>query len=147
MNNIITVARQEIGYTEIPKYSNSTKYGAWFGLDEVPWCAIFVCWVYYHAGYPLGNMGWSKGFAGCQSGLKLFSDKNEITTTPQEGDLVFFDWNGDGRFDHVGLYVEKIDDQHFSTIEGNTSYTNQSNGEKSKKESGQYIMQCLYILR
>ena len=45
------------------------------------------------------------------------------------GDLVFFDWNLDGRFDHVGMFLEFNDNNFtFNTVEGNTSMTNQSNG-------------------
>ena len=39
-----------------------------------------------------------------------------------------FDWNEDGRFDHTGIFVKKIDENTFETIEGNTSLKNQSNG-------------------
>ena len=51
-----------------------------------------------------------------------------VTTKPQAGDLVFFDWNGDKRYDHVGIFVEWVSKTEFTTIEGNTSDTNQSNG-------------------
>jgi len=44
------------------------------------------------------------------------------------GDIVFFDWNADGRFDHTGIFVKQIDQNHFETVEGNTSLKNQSNG-------------------
>lgn len=128
MNKIIQVAEAEIGYTEIPANSNKTKYGKWFGYDGVAWCAIFVSWCYDKAGYPLGNIGYLKGYAGCQSGVAFFTKTKRITTNPVEGDIVFFDWNGDGRFDHTGIFVKWIDKTTFETIEGNTSLTNQSNG-------------------
>lgn len=128
MKKIIEIAEAEIGYTEIPANSNKTKYGKWFGYDGVAWCAIFVSWCYDKAGYPLGNIGYLKGYAGCQSGVDYFKRKNRIITNPVEGDIVFFDWNGDGRFDHTGIFVKWIDKTTFETIEGNTSLTNQSNG-------------------
>ncbi len=40
----VAVAKGEIGTTEQPIGSNQTKYGAWFGADGSPWCAIFVSW-------------------------------------------------------------------------------------------------------
>lgn len=128
LNKIISIASNEIGYEETPRNSNKTKYGEWFGLDGCAWCGIFVSWCYFKAGYTLGNIGFSKGFAGCQTAVKYFRESKCITNDPQEGDIVFFDWNGDGRYDHTGLFVKWINSTHFETIEGNTSLLNQSNG-------------------
>ena len=44
------------------------------------------------------------------------------------GDIVLYDWQGDGRYDHTGLFLKQIDTNTFATIEGNTSTANQSNG-------------------
>jgi len=42
-------------------------------------------------------------------------------TDPQVGDIVFYDWGGDGVSDHVGI-VEKVNsDGSIVAIEGNTS--------------------------
>lgn len=126
--SLIGVALGEIGVTESPKNSNKTKYGKWFGLDGVAWCGIFVSWCYAQAGRPLPNIGFSKGFAGCQTAVAYFKKNKKITTEPKEGDIVFFDFNSDGRYDHTGLFVKWIDANQFETIEGNTSLTNDSNG-------------------
>ena len=128
MNKIIEVAENEIGYKEDPANSNLTKYGNWFGFDGVAWCGMFVSWCYYMAGFPLPNIGFRKGFAGCQTAVKYFKEKNLITKEPAPGDIVFFDWNGDGRYNHTGLFVKFLEDGYFETIEGNTSVSNQSNG-------------------
>jgi hypothetical protein len=48
---------------------------------------------------------------------------------PQPGWLVVYNWNGDGKSDHVGL-VERIAGTTLHTIEFNTSATNDSNGGK-----------------
>ncbi len=127
---IIQIARTEIGVSEQPPNSNKQKYGEWFGWNGVAWCAQFVSWCYSTAGFPLGNIGFVKGFAGCQSAYSHFLATKEITTHPQEGDIVLFDWNSDHRYDHVGLFVKWIDEKKgvFETIEGNTSLTNDSNG-------------------
>jgi len=127
MNKIVEIARNEVGYTETPPGSNRTKYGKWFGLDGMPWCGIFVSWVYSRAGYPLGNIGFRNGFAGCQTAVAYFRKKNMITDTPAAGDIVFFDWNGDGRYDHCGIFLSESDNK-FMSIEGNTSAANNSNG-------------------
>mgnify|MGYP003473234462 FL=1 len=128
MSKIVEVATKEIGTKESPKNSNKTKYGKWFGYDGVPWCAMFVSWCYAMAGEPLPAIGFKKGFAGCQTGYAFFKKNKWITTNPKSGDIVLFDWNGDGRYDHTGIFVKWIDKIHFETIEGNTSLTNQSNG-------------------
>ena len=126
---IIEVAQMEIGVKESPANTNKTKYGKWFGFDGVPWCAIFVSWVYAMAGFQLGKIGFLRGMAGCQTAVAHFRKQKEITSTPQEGDIVFFDWNADGRYDHVGIFVKWVEQgKSFETIEGNTSLTNQSNG-------------------
>lgn len=130
---VVEVALKEVGYKETPTNSNKTKYGKWFGLDGVAWCGIFVSWVYNQSGVSLGNIGFTKGYAGCQSAVAHFIKTKEVTKNPQIGDIVFFDWNLDGRYDHTGIFNGWIDDKTFSTIEGNTSLTNQSNGGEVMK--------------
>ena len=130
---IIEIAKKQVGVKESPPNSNKTKYGAWFGLNGVAWCGIFVSWVYDKAGQNLGKIGFMKGFAGCQTAVAYFKKHGKITTTPIEGDIVFFGWNKDGRYDHTGLFVRWMDDNTFETIEGNTSLTNNSNGGEVMK--------------
>ena len=127
---IVDLAFKEVGVVEYPKNSNKTKYGEWFGYNGVAWCAIFVSWVYSQAGFPLKKMGYTKGFAGCRPALKLFRERGEVVEVPTVGDIVFFDWEGDEKSDHVGIFngwANKERTQMY-TIEGNTSKTNQSNG-------------------
>ena len=48
---------------------------------------------------------------------------------PQPGDIVFFDWNKDGRYDHTGIFESFIEGYaYFNCIEGNTAVGNDSNG-------------------
>jgi hypothetical protein len=135
---IILVAEKEIGYTENPPGTNKTKYGKWFGFDGVAWCGMFVSWCYYHAGFSLGNIGFSKGFAGCGTAYDHFRKTGQLTLTPVAGDIVLLDWNGDGRYDHTCIFVKKISDTTFESIEGNTSVTNQSNGGQVQRRSRPY---------
>jgi len=128
MNEIIRIAEKEIGQTEKPANSNKTKYGKWFGFDGVAWCGIFVSWCYAQAGFPLPKIGFTKGYAGCQTAVAFFKKSNQVTSKPVEGDIVFFDWNADGRYDHTGLFVKWVNDKEFETIEGNTAVGNDSNG-------------------
>jgi hypothetical protein len=126
MNKILEIASKEVGYIETA--GNKTKYGKWFGLDGVAWCAMFVSWCYFKANKQLPKIGFTLGFAGCQTGHEFFKKKGWITTTPVAGDIVLFDWNGDGRYDHTGIFDGFIDSFQFRTIEGNTSSKNDSNG-------------------
>lgn len=128
MRTILEVATAEIGTKESPVNSNHTKYGEWFGWDGVAWCAIFVSWCYAQAGFPIKGMGWSKGFAGCQNAYAYFKKSNMLVGDPLPGDIVLYDWNGDKRFDHTGIFKEKIDAIKFIAIEGNTGIGNDSNG-------------------
>lgn len=135
---IVEIAEKEIGTTEYPANTNKTKYGAWFGLNGLAWCAIFVSWCYDKAGFPLGNIGFTKGFAGCQTAVAFFTKTKRLTNYPVAGDIVFFDWDGNTRFDHAGIYVRHIDDDFFETIEGNTSIRNQSNGGQVMRRKRRY---------
>lgn len=127
---ILQTAKKEIGTKEYPANSNKTKYGKWFGLDGLAWCGQFVSWVYAQSGFPLPSIGYLKGFAGCQTAHAFFVKNNWITNDPRPGDIVLYDWNSDGRYDHTGIFIGWIDTRKgtFEAVEGNTSLTNQSNG-------------------
>lgn len=146
MNKIIEVAKSQIGVTESPKNSNLTKYGLWFGWNGVMWCAQFVSWCYATAGVKLPKIGFSKpGFAGCQTAVAYFKKENKITQNPVEGDIVFFDWNGDGRYDHTGLFVKDNGiGGEFTTIEGNTAIGNDSNGGQVMERTRKYG-NCIFV--
>lgn len=127
MNQIIELATKEIGYVE--ENGNRTKYGEWFGLNGLPWCGIFVSWVYYFAGFPLPNIGFKKGFAGCQFAYDYFKNMKKLTSNPRAGDIVLYDFDNNGRYDHTGIFVEWTQQKvRFNCIEGNTSTKNQRNG-------------------
>lgn len=142
---IIRIAEGEVGYTETPANTNRTKYGRWFGMDGVAWCGIFCSWVYDKAGANLGRIGFLKGFAGCQTAVAHYRKSGEVVTTPTPGDLVFFDWNKDGRYDHVGIYRSHLSASRFATIEGNTSLANQSNGGQVMERSRSYGKGVLFV--
>jgi len=138
MNKILEVASKEVGQVEVPTNSNKTKYGKWFGFDGVAWCGMFVSWVYFMAGKQLPKIGFSKGFAGCQTAVAYFKKNNQITTKPIPGDIVFFDWNKDGRYDHTGIFIRDLGNGSFESVEGNTSATNQSNGGEVQIRTRRY---------
>ena len=126
---LIKTAIGELGNTEYPMNSNKQKYGEWYGMNGVPYCAIFVSWVFNQTGIPLGIIDTDKGFHYTPSALNHFKKTEELTKNPKTGDIVFFDWQGDGKVDHVGIFLQDNHDKiTFMTIEGNTALGNDSNG-------------------
>ena len=117
--NILDVARSQIGYVETP--SNITRYWAELepGLQGQPWCAGFVSWVFKHAGMTLPAMGKPYGFVYCPSAVAyakahgLFSASGHYAP----GDVVLY---GAGGGDHTGIIVSD-DGATMAVIEGNTS--------------------------
>ena len=142
LSNVVKVARQEVGYIE--RKGNMTKYGEWFGLNGVSWCGIFVSWCYAMGGMPLPNIGFKHGFAGCQTAVHYFATKKMITKNPVAGDIVFYDWQGDGRYDHTGIYLKHNENNTFVAIEGNTSTINQSNGGSVMFRNRNY-KNCIFV--
>jgi hypothetical protein len=130
MSKVVEIASKEIGQGETPKNSNNSKYNKWAKLQSLPWCGMFVSWCYEQVGAPLPKIGFAfHGFAGCQTAVAYFRKNNRVTTNPVPGNIVFFDWNGDGRFDHTGIFVRWIEiGKTFESIEGNTAIGNDSNG-------------------
>ncbi|WP_280267268.1 CHAP domain-containing protein [Nocardia wallacei] len=97
------------------------------GEDNVPgkeydinaaWCASFATWAWKKAGY---QVDWSnKNYVPAiwADAQQLGWDKKIVEAKP--GDMIIFDWNGDGRQDHVGI-VESVNGNKITTIEGNSS--------------------------
>ena len=142
LTNVINVARREVGYIE--EKGNLTKYGKWFGLNGVPWCGIFVSWCYAMGGVKLPNIGFRNGFAGCQTAVEYFRAHYLIVINPIAGDIVFYDWQGDGHFDHTGIFLKHNENNTFVAIEGNTSIKNQSNGGGVMVRTRHY-KNCIFV--
>lgn len=97
-------------------------YWRWYGFSaHVDWCAVFVSWCADQAG--LLDDGSMPKFAVCDDGIRWFVEKGRWfnrNIEPKPGMIIFFDWDGDGRSDHVGI-VEKCEDGLIHTIEGNSN--------------------------
>lgn len=134
LSKVLELARAELGTTEDPPGSNLTKYGFWYGVDGVPWCVIFLCWLFNQAGERMAFFGGGKT-ASCSVLLRWY--KEQGLTVPveqvQKGDIILLNFNGKGTADHCGL-VEFVLPGGWAvgicTIEGNTSPSDgsQSNG-------------------
>lgn len=113
---IVAVALSQVGNV------GGTPYWLWYGFPaKVDWCACFVSWCANECGYI--EAGIYPKFAGCTSGgmawFQAHGQWMDGSYTPNPGDLIFFDWDGSGDADHVGI-VEKAENGRVYTIEGNS---------------------------
>jgi cell wall-associated NlpC family hydrolase len=144
--NVVDAAKSQLNYRETG--NNDTIFGKWYGLNNNPWCAMFVSWCYDQAGLVSKIAAQNKkGFASCDAGLKWFTKKNKIVPVgqAQAGDLVFFQFDKDAQADHVGICASNDGKGFLMVYEGNTSSDSkgsQSNGDGVflKKRSYSLIM-------
>jgi hypothetical protein len=119
-NQFIMAARAEIGVIEGPK-DNETKYGAFTKANFLPWCGSFVNWCANEVGLKIPSV--VSTLAGAQAFIKKDQWEAAEEATPLPGDIVFFDFPGDGidRISHVGIVVRDNGDGTVTCIEGNTA--------------------------
>ena len=110
----------EVALTQLGN-EGGQPYWSWYGFEgRVEWCACFVSWCADQCGYI--ESGIIPKFAGCVDGLNWFKGNGQWKDRnyePQAGDIIFFDWEGDGETDHVGI-VEKCENGVVYTVEGNS---------------------------
>lgn len=116
----LQIARAELGVIEGPK-ENETKYGAFMKANFLPWCGSYVNWCASEAGIKIPNT--VSTLAGAKAFQKAKAWEDAETATPQPGDIVYFDFPGDGveRISHVGIVVKDNGDGTVTCFEGNTS--------------------------
>ena len=111
----------EVALTQLGN-EGGQPYWSWYGFnDRVEWCACFVSWCADQCGYI--DSGLISKFSGCVDGANWFKSNNrwhDRNYEPKAGDIIFFDWEGDGTTDHVGI-VEKCENGTVYTVEGNSS--------------------------
>lgn len=116
---ILSIAAGEIGYQE--QVGGYTKYGAWFGVPNGAWCAMFTSWCAEQCG--LIQSGACPKLSVSNDIMNWFKNKNQWYvggTTPPAGAYIVFDWDKDGIANHIG-FVEDVEDGRVHTIEGNSS--------------------------
>ena len=134
-DNILLVARQEIGYQEGD--NNYTKYGEWYenniakvaGFKNAPWCNMFITWLFDQIGCCNGIVYPNTSPEGSlvSANLEWFEKHNcrySADEMPEPGDLVYYSWTGE-YLDHIGI-CEKVegtkpDNAILTVIEGNMS--------------------------
>ena len=110
---LVNLAKKQVGNV------GGYPYWSWYGFNgRVEWCACFVSWCYNKAGKS------EPRFAGCQSqGVPWFTSHGQWGNRGYKniapGDAIFFDWDGDGGADHVGIVIG-TDGSRVYTVEGNS---------------------------
>lgn len=112
---IVEVAKSQVGNI------GGRPYWSWYGFAEhVDWCACFVSWCADQCGYLEADA--APKFSYCQDGVNWFISHEAWysgSISPKPGMIIFFDWDGNGTADHVGI-VESCKDSVVHTIEGNS---------------------------
>lgn len=117
--------RTQLGYSENPRGSNRTKYGAWYGMNGVAWCAIGDSYMSYFSGNPLPAIRTSKGYSYVPDLQNYARDTGQWKPkssgyTPKPGDRVLFSFGGE-RVDHVATLNAYLGNGRHNTFEGNTN--------------------------
>lgn len=125
-NNVLNVARSQIGYSRWNDPQPGTIYGRWyanlvgdasFGVSGVPFCAMGLSWTFAQANATCAGVPG----AYCPTMLSVAKSQGKVLTNKRDakhGDVVYFDWDG-GVVDHVG-FVEINQGDYIQTIEFNT---------------------------
>lgn len=140
MANPVDIAVKEIGYTE--GKNNENKYSKALGRPAESWCADFVIWCLHNSGHAGDILNSPSVIAICN-----WATKSGLVIDPKDakaGDIVAFDFTGKKKSPvHIGIVEKGLDKNSLTTIEGNTSATNdpkkgsQSNGDcVARKERG-----------
>ena len=126
---------------------NTDYYGKAVSGGAYPWCCAFVWDIFRMCGASdIFNGGEKTAYCptvlnwGKNNGLTVNKDNG------QYGDIVLFDWNGDGVADHIGLIISNNADGSYTTVEGNTANSNYSNGGWVLKMQ-RYQWQIIGIIR
>lgn len=103
----------------IDLYNTHRPAGSYKMTYGDPWCAAFVSAVGMAAGVEAILPG-----VNCDSMIADYRQRGQFVASrdypAKPGDLVFYDWDGDGISDHVGIVVEDTE-HYYRTIEGNYS--------------------------
>lgn len=122
---LLAFTQSQLGYSEKPSGSNNTKYGAWYGLNGQPWCAIFDSYASFHSGNPLPRIRTDKGYSYVPDLQNYARDTGQYQPrssgyTAKPGDRVMFSFGG-SRVDHVAIVKAYIGNGRILTHEGNTN--------------------------
>ena len=92
--DVLNKAKSQEAVLKSQANSNKSPYGLWYDpkLNGQKWHAMFVSWVFHHAGHPLGNIQSKNGIHHCQSAHNYYKEKGTLTANSESGDIVIYDW-------------------------------------------------------
>jgi hypothetical protein len=139
-------AIRHLGVRESPPGSNRTQFGRWFGVDGVPWCAIFASYCFDRGAGVVLCRGWHGAgvyprgvtYVPTLAAWLRATDRWLGHGSPEPGDLVIFDWDG-GLPDHVGIVERALGGGRVATVEGNTGVGNDSDGGEVMRRERSYV--------
>lgn len=125
--DVLRIARGELGYYAPDDPEAGSKYGRWMAdltgeewlrgpSKDIWWCNMFVSWVLAQAGVE------TPGYPSYNTDVTLSAGPALVYREDlMPGDIVIWDWNGDGATDHVGIVEEHTTGTlgQLITIEGN----------------------------
>lgn len=115
----------QLGTKESPFGSNRQQYGTWYGMNGVPWCAIFISWCFGNTGYKTFRYSYVPAV---HSDASFCRNRLCVVRSPQPGDLALFTFHGT-RDAHIEFFEKwQTQGNTFSSVGGNTSASNWSNG-------------------
>ena len=130
---LLTLARRELGTVESPPGSNQVKYNtAYYGSPvsgaAYPWCVTFLWWLFrerdasalFYAGGKTASCGTLRSWARRQGQL--------VEGAFRPGDIVFYRFSGSGGPQHAGIVESVRPDGRIVSLEGNTGAGNDANG-------------------
>jgi len=147
-SDVLATAENEVGTPEGSARADS--YGAAVNLSEstltYAWCAAFVSWVMERT----GATGFRSASVGDWIAMAAADDYGlSVTDHPRPGDLVAFDWDGNGDFAyparHIGIVASRPSGGEFTTIEGNTTLPSGGQGVAERVRSTAAGYSTLFI--
>lgn len=130
-------ALTQLGVKENPAGSNRVLYSYWYGIIG-SWCAMFVTWNFVYSLSKRFKRGSYYAYVPyIVDDARAGRNGLHLTSNPVRGDVVCFDWNRDGTADHTGIFEAWTDrvNGRFTSIEGNTSGRDWSNGGEVLRQS------------
>ena len=129
------VARSQLGYTESAaqftaaedglEHCGYTRYGAWYGNPWGEWNTMFVYFCLHYGGVPEEIIPYGSG---CWAWSLKLEEKGLLAkpgdVLPQQGDILLYDDDLDGKADRSGIVKEIADEngtETIFTIEGNVN--------------------------
>jgi hypothetical protein len=122
------VAHSQLGVHEVPMGSNDgpqvNEYQSATGAYNQAWCASFVSWVCrkVEKGFPLpGSPALADAWADAARSGKHPRLHSIGKLGVRKGDMVTYDWGGNGNADHIGFFQGwVVPFVSFRAVEGNT---------------------------